>query len=128
MHGQPTRNTSESTDRVASGDVRQPEWLPKGNGFAYDADLPSASRAVDIEAAASMLPSLKPEEGRPEASAATETDGQPISEDFPPILPYSGGAEGRSGTVTGEMTDLDAPTSQMRLSPEKETLADAGRD
>ena len=71
-------------------------------------------RAVDIEAAAGMLPSLKPEADKPEELAATGTDGQPISEDFSLILPYSGDVSGRSGTVTDVMTDLDAPTCMMR--------------
>jgi hypothetical protein len=35
-------------------------------------------RAVDIDAAASMLPSLKPEGDRPEKLAATGTDPNPI--------------------------------------------------
>jgi integrase len=84
-------------------------------------------RAVDIEAAASILPSLKPEGSKPDPLAATGTDGRPISKDFPLILPYSGDAEGRSGTVAGEMTRLDGPTSEMRLSLKKEALHDAGR-
>src|SRR5262249_40393134 len=36
-------------------------------------------RAVDIEAAASLLPSLKPERDRPEPLAATGTDPSPVS-------------------------------------------------
>jgi integrase len=84
-------------------------------------------RAVDIEAAASMLPSLKPEGSKPEALAATGTDGRPISKDFSLILPYSGDAEGRSGTVTGEMTLLDGPTTEMRLSLKKQALGAPGR-
>ena len=76
-------------------------------------------RAVDIEAAASMLPSLKPEGSKPEALAATGTDGRPISRDFSLILPYSGDAEGRSGTVAGEMNRLDGSTMEVRLSLKK---------
>jgi hypothetical protein len=84
-------------------------------------------RAVDIEAAASMLPSLKSDGSKPEALAATRTDGRPISKDFSLVLPYSGDAEGRSGTVTGEMTHLDGPAIEMCLSLKKEALGDAGR-
>ncbi len=84
-------------------------------------------RAVDIEAAASMLLSLKPDGSEPEALAATGTDGRPISKDFPLILPYSGDAEGRSGTVTGEMNQWDGPTSEMRLSLKKKALDEPRR-
>jgi hypothetical protein len=41
-------------------------------------------RAVDIEAAASMFPSLKPEAGKPESLALTGTDPRPI---LLPMLP-----------------------------------------
>jgi integrase len=84
-------------------------------------------RAVDLEAAASMLPSLKSEGGKPEALAATGTEGRLISKDFSLILPYSGDASGHSGTATGEMTDLDAPTGDMRLSLKKAASDHSGR-
>jgi integrase len=84
-------------------------------------------RAVDIEAAASMLPSLKPMGYEPEALAATGTEGGLISRDFSLLLPYSGDAEGRSRTVTGEMSHLDGPTGEMRLSLKKEAQDAPGR-
>jgi hypothetical protein len=47
-------------------------------------------RAVDIDAAASMLPSLKPTRDRPEALAATGSDATPVlgttATDFAPCL------------------------------------------
>jgi hypothetical protein len=49
-------------------------------------------RAVDIDAAASMLPSLKPSSEQPEALAATGTDGQPISRLLSLHLPLAGDA------------------------------------
>jgi integrase len=66
-------------------------------------------RAVDIEAAASKLPSLKPEDDQPETLAATGTDG-PIHASEPQVLipfahPLPTGTDGssRSETVTCEI-------------------------
>ncbi len=84
-------------------------------------------RAVDIEAAAGMLPSLKPEANTPEELAATGTDGQPISEDFSPILPYSGDVADRDRSFADVMTDLDAPTCMMHSALENEALDAPGR-
>ena len=71
-------------------------------------------RTVDIEAAAGMLPTLKPEGSRPEALAATGTDGQPISEDFSLLLPYSGDESGRNRADQGVIADSNVPASMMR--------------
>ncbi len=73
------------------------------------------------------VPVSVPDGSEPEALAATGTDGRPISKDFPLILPYTGDAEGRSGTVTGEMNQWDGPTSEMRLSLKKKALDEPRR-
>ena len=44
-------------------------------------------RAVDIDHASSMLPSLKPEPNEPEAKAMTGTDSAPMAHDFTPRYP-----------------------------------------
>ncbi len=71
-------------------------------------------RAVDIEAAAGMLPSHKPEGNRPEALAATGTDRQPISEDLSILLPSLGDESGRNRADQGVIVDRNVPTSMMR--------------
>ena len=49
-------------------------------------------RAVDIEAAASMLPTLKPEAAAHESVVMTGTDSAPVSDPaLPPALPPKGG-------------------------------------
>jgi integrase len=92
-------------------------------------------RAVDIEAAASMLPSLKPTGNRSEGLAATGTDGaighrqpsdptgpappdsgdsslegQPISERFGHYLATRGDGSGRNVSHAGGMTGSNVPT------------------
>ena len=85
------------------------------------------ARAVDIEAAAGVLPFLKPEGDKPEAIVATRTDGQPISRDFSLLLPYSGDVSVRCETLTDVITDLDALTCMMQASLENEGLDASGR-
>ena len=51
-------------------------------------------RVVDIEAATSMLPSLKPKEGTSETLAATGTDGKHINDQLSLHFPYK---DDRSG-------------------------------
>jgi integrase len=92
-------------------------------------------RAVDIENAASMLPSLKPSGGRPDSLAATGTEsrfatrqpsdptgpaaldagissleGQRISEVFATHLPRAGDVLGRIESDTGVMAQSNVPT------------------
>jgi integrase len=70
-------------------------------------------RAVDIETAASLIPSLKPEPDRPEALTATGTDDSPQHVTIPlaASLPCAGDAPGRSGTLPDVMAGSDDPTS-----------------
>jgi integrase len=70
-------------------------------------------RAVDIDAAASMLPSLKPSGEQPEALAATGTDGQPISRLLSLHLPLAGDADVRTGSSPDVMTGPSASTIMM---------------
>jgi hypothetical protein len=72
-------------------------------------------RAVDIEAAASKLPSLKPEPDRPEALAATGTDpaGTPISKRFAHHLPTGGDVSGGFPMLPDVMAGSDShPTME----------------
>jgi hypothetical protein len=75
-------------------------------------------RAVDIDAAASMLPSLKPSGDQPEALAATGTDGQPISRLLSLHLPLAGDADVRTGSSPDVMTGSSASTLTMGSSRE----------
>jgi integrase len=70
-------------------------------------------RVVDIENAASLIPSLKPEGDRPEALAATGTDDSPqhVTIPFAVSLPCAGDATGRSRTLPDVMAGSDAPPS-----------------
>jgi integrase len=109
-------------------------------------------RAVDIEAAASMLPSLKPVGDRPERAAMTGTHGpvapqdpsdstgpdtpdaqnsgvgrQPISNHFAPLLPHSGGGSGRSLADAGGTDDVSRTSRDRCKSVEASGLGDSGR-
>jgi integrase len=99
-------------------------------------------RVVDIEAAASMLPSLRPGGDQPGVQVATGTDGlahrlapeegpaaaeyagkpgtegRPISERFAHHLPTAGDGSGRSCAVEGVMMGSNARESMERESPE----------
>ncbi len=77
---------------------------------------------VTAKAAAGMLPSLKPEENKPEALAATGTEGRPINEPFSLLLPYSGDVSGRNCADQDVMADSNVLTSIMRSSLENEAL------
>src|SRR5436190_21101664 len=70
-------------------------------------------RAVDIEAAASMLPSLKPEPDRTRSLAATGTDpvATPISERVAHYLPTEGDVSGRNQSLPGVTTGSDSQSS-----------------
>ncbi len=65
-------------------------------------------RAVDIEAAASMLPSLKPSGSLPDSLAATGTDASHV-DTLAPILIHSGDVSGRDESPPDVMTGSDAP-------------------
>lgn len=80
-------------------------------------------RAVDIEAAASMLPTLKPETDRPEPLAATGTDDNVMSQ-LSPILPTLGVVLGPNLSHPDVMAGSDEPTMMKRLTPEN-TAQDA---
>jgi Phage integrase family len=75
-------------------------------------------RTVDIDAAASMLPSLKPSGDQPEALAATGTDGQTISRLLSLHLPLAGDADVRTGSSPDVMTGSSASTLTMGSSRE----------
>jgi integrase len=78
-------------------------------------------RAVDIEAAASLLPSLKPAGDRPEPLAMTGTDSSHANP-LAPILLQLGDGPGRSGTASDVMAgsdergliDTDAPENRVQ--------------
>ena len=68
-------------------------------------------RAVDIEAAAGLLPSLKPTEDEPDELAATGTEGtvtQPINDRFGHYLATRGDVSGRNLSVPDVMPGLEA--------------------
>jgi hypothetical protein len=67
-------------------------------------------RAVDIDAAASMLPSLKPEGDRPEALAATGTDPRPV--------PGPGATENATEAIL-DVCNLDASQGLASISTRK---------
>jgi hypothetical protein len=65
---------------------------------------------VDIEAAAGMLPSLKPEGDKPEAPAATGTEGRearPINDRLSHCFPTGGDVSGRYQSLPDVMTGRD---------------------
>ena len=73
-------------------------------------------RAVDIEAAAGLLPSLKPKGDEPEALAATGTDGDDRSTHKQPLAPYLlhfGDGSSRFESVQNVITDSDAPSCMV---------------
>ncbi len=111
-------------------------------------------RAVDIEAAASRLPSLKPEGDMPEATvlAATGTDGrfshrfasestgtpsddagtervngQPISDDLSHYFPTAGDVSGHSESPLDVMASSDAQFCMEGKTLENEALDASGR-
>ncbi len=104
-------------------------------------------RAVDIDAAASLLPSLKPKGNQPEVMGATGTDGRfaprllsdptgpalPNPEEtsperathretFAPSLRLSGDGQSRTDARSGGMTGLDVQASMQGKSLEKKAL------
>ncbi len=83
-------------------------------------------RAVDIEAAASLLPSLKPEGDRPEvgALAATGTDPRPVRYPCAAGVGASGRAPERNSDEDNTLTSA-APTASHRL--RRPTPAPRGR-
>ena len=80
-------------------------------------------RMVDIESAAAMLPSLKPDEDRPESMAATGTDGAPINNRFSLSFPLTEDASGRSGAVSGDLSDQDATVLKMANTAENKGIS-----
>jgi integrase len=74
-------------------------------------------RAVDIEAAAEKLPSLKPAGDQPETQAATGTDAS-HADAFAPILIRSGDVSGRAESLPDVITLSNAPGSMEGESPE----------
>src|SRR5262249_26657896 len=74
-------------------------------------------RAVDLEAAASLLPSLKPEEDRPEVMSATGTDAT-REHALTHRLRRPEDAPGRPGTLPDAMADSDARPGAGRKSLE----------
>ncbi len=77
-------------------------------------------RAVDIEAAAGMLPSLKPEGDKPEALAATGTEGRggPINKRFAPSLPLGDENSGRFESVQDVIGDSNDASCMVGSSRE----------
>src|SRR5262249_4639891 len=80
-------------------------------------------RAVDIEAAASMLPSLKPTGGRPKALAATGTDASHV-DTFAPILIQSGDVSRRDESLPDVIT-LSNALGSMKAEPLEKKPSDA---
>jgi hypothetical protein len=80
-------------------------------------------RAADFEAAAAMLPSLKPNATRPEAMVATGTHGAPINDRFAISLPYTEDASGRFGAVLGDLRDQVATVLMMANSAENKGIS-----
>jgi integrase len=68
-------------------------------------------RAVDVEAAVSRLPSLKPAGDRPEPMAATGTDGATHEQTLAPSLLHFQTAEGRHESSSVVMTGSDVQAS-----------------
>ncbi len=86
-------------------------------------------RAVDIEAAAGMLPSLKPEGDKPEALAATGTEGrgEPINKRFAPFLPLGDENSGRFESVQDVIGDSNDASCMMGSSRENKPLGGPSR-
>jgi integrase len=68
-------------------------------------------RVVDIEAAARMLPSLRPEGDKPESLAATGTNGQIHKQTFAHHLPTEGDASRHDLSLAGVIVHSIDPTS-----------------
>src|ERR1700722_3252073 len=64
-------------------------------------------RAVDIEAATSKLPSLRPDSQSPESMAATGTDGVIHRKTFAPFLRPEGDGSMRIQSVPGDLGGVD---------------------
>ena len=73
-------------------------------------------RAADIEAATSMLPSLKPDDEHPESQAATGTDGATRQHSLAPSLLHFGSAEGQHESSPVVMTGSDVHVAMERKS------------
>ena len=89
-------------------------------------------RAVDLDAAATSLPSLRPEGDKPQALRATGTEGTtgqtptPLREDAPakggelaPLLPHAGDVSGRYVSPNDVMASSDEQPNMKRLEAEK---------
>jgi integrase len=76
-------------------------------------------RTVDIDAAATMLPRLRPAAENAESPAVTGTDGQPISERFAPHLPRAGDRTVRFDPHEDVITDSNNPAAMKGLSLQK---------
>jgi integrase len=74
-------------------------------------------RAVDIEAAASLLPSLKPEGDRPEALAATGTDSGTVRYPCAADVDAPGEAPGRNPNQRNAITSSSAGPFQRHPDP-----------
>ncbi len=66
-------------------------------------------RAVDIEAAAGMLPSLRPDDAKPEALAMTGTDPRPF------LLPATSDATSEFGNRRNSNTGDGTRTHDLRI-------------
>jgi integrase len=75
-------------------------------------------RAVDIEAAASMLPSLKPQGDRPETLAATGTDGPTYEQTLAPSVHPADGGSVRPSAAQCVIAGTDDQKSMERKSLE----------
>ena len=73
-------------------------------------------RVADIEAATSMLPTLKPSADRPESQAATGTDGATDKQTLAPSLLHFGTAESRHQSSPVVMTGPEVQASMDRKS------------
>ena len=80
-------------------------------------------RAVDIEAAASMIPSLKPEADRPGASALAATGTDSVMPDRPDLAAHwqrAGDGLGRNQSDSDATIEPNAPTVTMGSTPGKQ--------
>ncbi len=86
-------------------------------------------RAVDIEAAAGMLPSLKPEGDKPEALAATGTagTGRIISKGFSPLFPLGGENSGRLESVQDVIGDSNDASCMVGSTRENKAAVGSSR-
>lgn len=85
-------------------------------------------RLVDIEGAASALPSLRPTPPKSHATAATGTDGRRISDPFSPHLPTGGGGSGREPADAGERDDPTPAAVTGTITAETPGLDGSGRE